>query len=397
MRYWRAVAAAMILALGLGVALAPAQASTLKTDLQVYVEKVRAIYPEAEVTGRFYDWRSLSQYRSHAGLHLGYDIALNAGRGVPAGWPGRVVDIVPWTDSEYGVCVQTMNGYRVTYGHLHPSVSVGQIIQPGNVVGTVMHDHVDIKVRDMSGGYFDWGMSYGILDGTSPWANGSAGLLPPPPYATGGSGVSVEALLARYRETRTRYETRLVERDRVRDLVTSLSTYIDQESKGLPEAESQMLAWYRAADQKRVTEAQAEAFSLQVKARRTRVNRLIYILEARQARLAEADAALGSAQAAMEADRSALRSANAEAGQLRQADQVAEAAARKRSPGERNDDISRKAELARTRMQSLRDRYQQGAVARNDMDAAVRDYERTHLMELLWAHGDKEAARGLNW
>ncbi|MCW5871954.1 MAG: hypothetical protein KIS61_32190, partial [Candidatus Eremiobacteraeota bacterium] len=44
----------------------------------------RTKYPEAVVTGRFSDPRSVSIYRSHPGLHYGYDVAMPAGTVVPA-------------------------------------------------------------------------------------------------------------------------------------------------------------------------------------------------------------------------------------------------------------------------------------------------------------------------
>jgi len=387
--------------LGLAAAAAqPASARNMKTDLAIYVERVRAIYSEAEITGAFYDWRSVSMYRSAAGLHLGYDIALYAGRAVPAGWPGRVVDVIPWSDGEWGVAVELANGYRVTYGHLSPTVSIGQFVQPGNTVGTVVRDHVDIKVKDPSGGYFDFGQSYGVLDGSSPWVAGHGGLLPPPPYESGGAlpvGNSLESLYAQYKQTRTTYETRRIERDRVADLVDTLRDYLAGESRGLPQAEQQVLAWYRAADQNQLTHSQAEAFSLTVTSRRTRVNRLTYVLERRLQILAEREIALTSAERAMNASLKALENASPDKARIATIESLSLSAARKASPSLASANVEEKAERARQKMLTLKQRHAQGMAARTDMEEAEREYRRMHLVEALYQHGDHTAASGLDY
>lgn len=383
----------------LSTLLAPASAAPLKTDLMVYFERLRGMYAEAEVTGRFYDWRSVSMYRSHAGMHLGYDIALNAGRAVPAGWPGRVTGIIPWTSSEWGVQVQLANGYYVTYGHITPSVKEGQVVMAGMTVGLVCRDHVDIKVRSNAGGYFDFGLSYGVLDGGS-WSPG-LGLLPPPPYENGGyrpSGLGADGLLDRYREARTREEGARAERDRARELVSLLSAYIDQESKGLPEAESHMLAYYRAADRNQISEAQAEAHSLMVKSRRTKVNRLIYVLEERQRLLREREAAFQAATARTAALRKDLEGSSVDAGRLAKIDEAAASGTRRSTTTvESNADIAQRAEEARRRATAARERYRAGGLAQGAMDEAVRTYERMRLVQVLWEQGDRDAARSLNF
>lgn len=127
------------------------------------VELQRSAWPGAVVTSGFYDWRTVSQYRSRAGLHLGYDIAMPAGSPVRAGWSGSVVSVAPWTDTQWGITVLSGSGLEVTYGHLSPSVSVGDAIQVGDVVGTVVVDHVDVKMRDTAGNYVDFGK-----DGSAP-------------------------------------------------------------------------------------------------------------------------------------------------------------------------------------------------------------------------------------
>lgn len=379
--------------------LAPAAAGSLKTDLAVYVERLRGMYPETEITGRFHDWRSVSQYRSHAGLHLGYDIALNAGRAVPAGWPGRVTAIIPWTATEYGVQVQLANGYFVTYGHITPAVSEGQGISAGTTVGHICRDHVDIKVRSASGGYFDWGLSYGVLDGGA-WSTG-VGLLPPPPYEGGAlpvlRGSGSENLLERYRESRTKEEACRAERDRTRDAVALLSGYIDQENKGLPEAEAHVLAYYRAADRNQITEAQAEAQSLLIKGRRAKVNRLIYVLEEQRRVLRDLESAFQSASTRSTAVRKELESRGTDNETLRKIDAQAVAQAPRAPAGEPNPDLVRRTDEARRQADRARQRYQAGGLAQAAMDEAVRNYERMRLAQTLWEQGHKDAARSLNF
>ncbi|MBQ7501643.1 peptidoglycan DD-metalloendopeptidase family protein [bacterium] len=109
------------------------------------------------VTSTFYDYRSVSIYRRRAGLHLGYDIAMAAGSKVLAGWPGTVVSIAPWSDLEWGVTIASSNGMEVTYGHILPAVSVGTVVQTGDVIGTIAINHVDVKMRDSKGNYVPFG------------------------------------------------------------------------------------------------------------------------------------------------------------------------------------------------------------------------------------------------
>lgn len=120
----------------------------------------RSSYAGAVVTSTFYDYRTVSIYRSNPGLHLGYDIAMPAGAAVLVGWPGKVVDIVPWTDTQWGITVLSPSGFEVTYGHLEPSVSVGQQLNVGDTVGRVALDHVDVKMRDAAGVYVPFGQDY---------------------------------------------------------------------------------------------------------------------------------------------------------------------------------------------------------------------------------------------
>lgn len=110
----------------------------------------------AYVSSGFHDWRTVSKYRSRAGLHAGYDIAMLANTPVRAAWPGTVVAIAPWYGREYGVTVRDARGYEATYGHISPSVAVGTRVDVGQVLGSVVVDHVDVKMRDSRGNLVDF-------------------------------------------------------------------------------------------------------------------------------------------------------------------------------------------------------------------------------------------------
>jgi hypothetical protein len=141
-------------------------------DLSEFVMLQQRHFPGAVVTSGFYDWRTTSRYRSHAGLHFGYDIAMPYGCPFSAGWPGRVVAIAVWSGEEHGITVDLGDGSTVTYGHVAPRVSVGQMIHTGDVLGTIARDHVDVKMRDAAGNYFDFGGSARVVAAPS-WAGGS--------------------------------------------------------------------------------------------------------------------------------------------------------------------------------------------------------------------------------
>jgi len=128
-------------------------------SLEEYLFVQRLKTPSQVVISGFYDWRTVSQYRSHAGLHLGYDVAMPYGSIVVAGWPDRVTRVVPWTATQYGITVLSDNGYETTYGHLAPLVQVGAVLSPGDVVGSTIIDHVDIKMIGPDGLYYDFGHS----------------------------------------------------------------------------------------------------------------------------------------------------------------------------------------------------------------------------------------------
>lgn len=136
---------------------------TRSSDLDDYVAIAKKLDPYALITGWFWDWRGISVYRKTPGYHLGYDIAMPAETPVVAGWSGKVIAISPWASSEWGVTVLTQKGYSITYGHIKPKVSFDAWINPGDIIGLVAIDHVDIKIRDISGNPVDFGKTCGLL------------------------------------------------------------------------------------------------------------------------------------------------------------------------------------------------------------------------------------------
>lgn len=117
----------------------------------------------AFVSSGFHDWRTVSKYRRNPGLHAGYDIAMLAGSEVRTPWPGVVTAVTPWYGEEVGVTLQLSDGFEVTFGHLVASVAPGRRLAAGEVVGRVVVDHVDVKMRDGLGRPFDFGESPLVL------------------------------------------------------------------------------------------------------------------------------------------------------------------------------------------------------------------------------------------
>lgn len=189
-----------------------------------FVALQQRYYPQAYVAGTFYDWRTTSVYRSHAGLHLGYDIAMPYGSPFAAGWAGTVVSIANWYGPQYGITVQMNNGWTVTYGHVSPRVSVGQVVQPGDVLGTIALDHVDVKMRDASGNYIPFG---------------EGATIPSNPYA-GLASNSTEAFLVTWLVAKNSLEEsdsdlamRKVERVRLKSDAKTLKTRVPELEKTL--------------------------------------------------------------------------------------------------------------------------------------------------------------------
>ena len=150
----------------------PSSSSPAKVaDLADYVVLQQRHFPGAVVTSGFYDWRTTSRYRGHAGLHLGYDVAMPYGCPFSAGWPGTVTAITPWSGEEYGITVVSPNGMSVTYGHVSARVNIGDQVQAGDILGVIAYNHVDVKMRDATGNYVDFGGNGKVLPSPS-WASG---------------------------------------------------------------------------------------------------------------------------------------------------------------------------------------------------------------------------------
>lgn len=145
-----------VLALFVSVGVAHASSND-RPELNLYLSLQRSRTPSAVVCAGFYDWRSISKYRSHAGLHLGYDVAMPPGSPVVAGWTGQVTRITPWYGEQVGITILSPSGYEATYGHISPRCHVGDVLNAGDVVGVTLIDHVDIKMRGPDGAYFDPG------------------------------------------------------------------------------------------------------------------------------------------------------------------------------------------------------------------------------------------------
>ncbi len=154
---WRALTLFLVVLLSLTGTSGPAAALAGSTRLGNWLALERLVCPGASVCSGFYAWRTVSRYRRQAGIHDGYDIALPPGSRVVAGWTGQVVAIVGWSAGQSGVSVMSADGFLTTYGHLVPGVRVGDVLNAGDVVGTTVIDHVDIKMKAPDGRYFDFG------------------------------------------------------------------------------------------------------------------------------------------------------------------------------------------------------------------------------------------------
>lgn len=136
-------------------------------NLVDYLGILDRVTPGGQITGRFSDWRSPSVYRAFGGRHNGYDVALGPGSLIVVGWPGRVSAITHWYGAEYGITVLSPDGFQTIYGHLAPCVRIGQWLEPGDAVGTIVRDHVDIKMKDGGGKPIDFARGVPLLNRTA--------------------------------------------------------------------------------------------------------------------------------------------------------------------------------------------------------------------------------------
>ncbi len=150
-----------------------------RADLQELVRWQKQGDGGAYVSSGFHDWRSVSIYRRRPGLHAGYDIAMLAGSPVRTPWAGTVVAVTPWYGAEMGVTVQLENGWEATFGHITCAVRVGQRVRAGELLGRVVVDHVDVKMRGRSGAFVDFAV-HKVPAGAAGLGETSPPDLPPP-------------------------------------------------------------------------------------------------------------------------------------------------------------------------------------------------------------------------
>lgn len=80
---------------------------------------------------------------------------------VYANWDGTVSSIDQWNDGTTGVRVQSTSGsFDAFYGHIIPSVTEGQVIKRGDLIGQVADKGADssvaVRVRSTDGRWIDW-------------------------------------------------------------------------------------------------------------------------------------------------------------------------------------------------------------------------------------------------
>lgn len=130
--------------------------SATTAELQPLLQWQRKGDPGAYISSGFHDWRGVSKYRRNPGIHAGYDIAMLAGSPVRTPWSGTVVAVTPWYGPEVGVSLKLDNGWEATFGHITAGVHVGDRVQAGQMLGRVVVDHVDVKIRDTRGLHIDF-------------------------------------------------------------------------------------------------------------------------------------------------------------------------------------------------------------------------------------------------
>lgn len=183
------------------------------SDLDELLNSQRKGDPGAFISSGFYDWRSVSKYRRHPGLHYGYDIAMLSGTPVRATWPGVVVAVTPWFGDEFGITVRGSEGLEVTYGHVLPLVTPGERVEAGRILGRVAVDHVDVKVRDTEGRFLDIARGDRLIVQTA-----SAPAILPVDKS------SINDLLVQLHQERQRYQVGLASRNSVLKLEQKLAT-----------------------------------------------------------------------------------------------------------------------------------------------------------------------------
>ena len=333
----------------------------------------RARYPDAVVTSGFYDWRTVSQYRSRAGLHLGYDIAMPAGSPAVTGWGGTVVSVAQWTGAEHGVTILHPSGYETTYGHLRPSVEVGQQVRMGEVVGYVARDHVDVKMRGPDGLYFDFG-------------NGTPGIAGPLPAIP--TWLTKEELLRQYLTAQYTVADYKDQADLALSAQRRAQSELDRERKAVKAARTDVPQLEKYYVDGLIARVDLEAARKRVGQGGTRVSQMQRRVRTLGEDLGRARMLLGQARARLESTRASLRAMGVTVSEIQSAMRrmtkqgVADAArlkalqkktlARHAAQKKHNQKALAEAKVQVQRMDRL---YEQGAVSREERDNARRRFE----------------------
>lgn len=322
-----------------------AYASGGQSDLQSYLRLLCRVDPYALVTGWFWDWRSVSRYRSNPGYHFGYDIGMPAGTQVPAGWAGQVTSIANWAYGEWGISIVTRDGYTITYGHLAPRVSEGSFVNVGDIVGTVAVDHVDVKIRDPQGGFVDFGKTSGLLA-----VSGDAIV------RTTSSYFSMTRL-----DGRTTLQAKVREITHLREAIAILKDYLAMEMDAYEESKDQLSKMEQLLAEELVSRSNLEEEADKVKRSREKTESLQKRLISEKTRLALLE---------REASQYGWKGPDAKAEKKKNEKKVAEAS------GPSVDD-------ARKKMELYEKLYVEGAVSRKELEEARVSYKRAQLETIL--------------
>jgi len=320
-------------------------ADSNQSDLQSYLRLLCKVDPYALVTGWFWDWRSISRYRSNPGYHFGYDIGLPAGTQVPAGWSGRVTSIANWAYGEWGISILTPDGYTITYGHLSPRVSEGSYVNPGDIVGTVAVDHVDIKIRDSQGSFVDFGKTCGLLPVSSDAI-----------VRTTSTFFSLTRL-----DGRSTLKAKVQEILRLREAVSVLNDYLSMEMDAYEESKTQLTRMEQLLAEELVSRNDLEEEADKVKRSREKTENLHKRLISEKTRLALLE---------REASLYGWKGPDAKSGKKKSEKKISEAS------GPSVDDAKKKVEL----YEKL---YLEGAVSRKELEEAKLSFKRAQLETVL--------------
>jgi hypothetical protein len=327
----------------------PGRSGQSITDLDGYLYLVRKVDAQAVLTGWFWDWRAVSVYRSTAGYHLGYDIALDAGKPVPSGWAGRVVSIAAWTHNEYGISLLTSSGYTITYGHLFPRVSVGDWLNTGDIVGTVVNDHVDIKIRDGEGKFVDFGRSCGLL----------------PVDATQRINYSPEEFAYILPNSETTYRAKVQEITRLKHTISILEDYLHLTLESYEESRTHLASMQKLLDEELISRNTLEEEKERTQDEGMKAQNLKKRLANNKNRVASLQK-----EVALYAGKYNYSSGN-------------KSERKSKEPAEEKELSTRKVEEAKKKVALYEQLFKDGAVSRKELEDAKKNAKRLELEKLL--------------